>query len=189
MSHVMLDIETLDVKASAVVLAIGAVKFEPGKLVDEPPFYSLLDVDSQIAAGRTVDYGTLCWWMQPETAPAREHLFQMSHVRTGLPSVKNTLTALKRFCENADGVWGNGASFDNVIITNLAQQFGVGTNVGGGLWPFWRDRCFRTLKSEFDPEKRFEPEAKNNHIAVDDALNQAAWAAEILSHFDGLTGD
>ena len=63
----MIDLETLDTSPGAVVLTIGAVKFNPRGtgIIDE--LYIRVDVDEQIALGRTVDEGTVEWWStQPQ---------------------------------------------------------------------------------------------------------------------------
>lgn len=66
MINVSLDIETLATTSNAVVLSIGAVEvYEDGRMGRE--FYTRLDIDSQIKAGRVVSGDTLRWWAtQPE---------------------------------------------------------------------------------------------------------------------------
>lgn len=95
MKEMMIDLETLDVKSSSVVLSIGAVVFEcaptmmyaPGE--DKPHealnyrvldrFYRILDIADQLQSGRTVSQRTLLWWMQQDQ-DARDEAF--SSVRT-----------------------------------------------------------------------------------------------------------
>ena len=66
--HAMIDLETLDTSVDAVILTVGAIKFDP--LSNSEPYaemYHRLDVDEQTALDRTVDEGTIAWWgTQPE---------------------------------------------------------------------------------------------------------------------------
>src|SRR3546814_2365974 len=79
MFEMMVDLETLDTKNSAVVLSIGAVVWET--LVDDAGsldysvverFYRVLSIDEQLAAGRTVSESTLLWWMRQDPTARAE---------------------------------------------------------------------------------------------------------------------
>ena len=63
-------------------------------------------------------------------------------------------------------VWGNGATFDNVILRNAYQKTGLDCP-----WPFWQDRCYRTLKNLAPDIDR--PELGTLHQALNDATVQA----------------
>ena len=69
-NDIMLDIETLDTSPSAIVLSIGAVKFNSVGLGDT--FYVRLDSDPQLALGRTQSEATLTWWAGQSDAARKE---------------------------------------------------------------------------------------------------------------------
>ena len=63
-------------------------------------------------------------------------------------------------------MWGNGATFDNVILANAYR--------GAGLpvpWKFWNDKCYRTIKGFF-PQIKLQ-RIGTHHNAQDDAESQA----------------
>ena len=80
MIEMMFDLETLDVKSSALVLSVGAVIFEtlPAETgnyyVIRDRFYRVLDMERQFMIGRTVSQATLLWWMQ-QCQDARDEAF------------------------------------------------------------------------------------------------------------------
>lgn len=169
--HVMLDLETMGTGSTAVVWAIGAVKFNPHDInsVDyDGAFLSRIDLDSSLRAGMKVDGGTLEWWMQTENDKARSELM-------AIPADTHT-AALLRFQEwlgDLDGgMWGNGATFDNVILRNAYKAIGR-----DAPWSHRADRCYRTVKN-LDP---YVPPVKYGtlHNPVSDAISQALHLIEI----------
>ena len=61
--HIMIDIETLATTPDAVVMSVGAVKFDPTS--DQPPTSKTLwrpDIDEQTERDRHVSESTLEWW-------------------------------------------------------------------------------------------------------------------------------
>jgi exodeoxyribonuclease VIII len=94
--------------------------------------------------------------------------------------IVSALTAFDGWIENVTGsnskilkgVWGNGASFDNTILTETYKRLGRTPP-----WPFWKDRCYRTVKSMF-PNVPME-RSGTHHNAMDDALTQAQHLIEI----------
>jgi hypothetical protein len=66
--HGMIDLETLSTRPDAVILTLGAIKFNP-YTQDDPydPLYFKVDVDAQTALGRHVMEDTINWWStQPQ---------------------------------------------------------------------------------------------------------------------------
>ena len=83
MKEMMLALETLDTRPSAVVLSIGAVIFSTGMVPKVEPgatrghmelgyeiedrFYRILDISEQLGPlNRTVSQSTLLWWMRQD---------------------------------------------------------------------------------------------------------------------------
>lgn len=181
MSHVMLDLETLDTASSAVILSIGAVWFDErglhGNESGADEFYRVLPIDEQIAKGRTTSPDTIEFWSQqdPETRHALE-----AHAKT---PVLDALLGLEVFLlrRSLDGVWGNGADFDNALISSLATSFG--THVP---WKHRHNRCYRTLRALFPDIEMPEVEGIQHH-ALDDAKAQAMHAANLLAFVKHVT--
>lgn len=180
MNHIMLDLETLDTRTSAVVTSIGAVAFDPAGGPLGPKFYLELieDTRSQQARGRTISGDTVRWWMQ-QGAQAQQ-LFS-EHPQPGIErtSTVDGLTRFAMFVEANGGrdveLWGNGADFDNIILGTLYDDFGMRKP-----WSYSRNRCYRTMKNLGLSTKKA---AKYGvaHNALDDAIKQAVHLQEIFA--------
>ena len=74
-THAMIDLETLDVLPTAVVLTIGGVKFDPNAIKETTQhFYYRFNVDEQLNKGRTTSKSTLDWWATQEQSVVDEAL-------------------------------------------------------------------------------------------------------------------
>ena len=74
MNHVMVDLETLDLKPTAVILSIGAVRFSPDTGQVQSPedgFHVACAVDDQIKYGFTIGEMTLAWWLKDNAETIR----------------------------------------------------------------------------------------------------------------------
>lgn len=170
--HVMCDFETLDTAPSAVVLSIGLVEFFPETQSLGREFYALFEVQGQLDMGRTISESTLLWWMK-QSQEARREAFRKSDRR----SVGEVLLDVNRFLEQCDGeplIWGNGAAFDNTILSSLYAQWGIHQ-----AYHFTSDRCYRTLKN-LVPGVKLDQYGGVAHNALDDAKNQAHHAMILL---------
>lgn len=170
--HCMIDLETLDTVPSAVVLSIGAVLFDPNSSYIGETFYAKLEVETQVNAGRTKSPQTLEWWAK-QSDQARLEAFGME----GKQPTDEVLSSLRQYINRAisehelAGVWGNGSDFDNVIVADLYRSFGA-----SNAWPFWMNRCFRTLKDLRKPMTFIKPQRRGtHHNALDDAVYQAEY--------------
>lgn len=170
---VMLDLETLGTRADAVILSIGAVKFNlrTGE-IDDKAFYASVSIDSNHeVALRHISESTLIWWLQ-QTAEAQK---VFSEEKTTLFAALEDLAAWFGMGTATDcKVWSNGADFD---IPMLAHAFH--TNHLEAPWRFYNARCFRTMKGLAAAKNVPKPANKCPHNALQDALNQAQWLIEI----------
>ena len=160
--HVMIDLETMGTRPTAPIIAIGAVRFDRTGITDK--FYMNIDLESAVDIGlAVVDPKTVKWWMTQSDA-ARSVLQE---------DAKGITTALLAFQEwlgpeaGCEGVWGNGVGFDNVLLSEAYQRLGLTVP-----WPFWADRCYRTMKNLY-PQIELE-RVGTHHNALDDAASQAA---------------
>lgn len=176
MQDIMLDLETLALTPNAVVVAIGAVFFDPysdelGTTYD----VRCSDLREQVAAGRYIDPETVAWWMRQENN-AKAMTFATAD------KAMSTFDALNGFWqfmgpdhENVR-VWGNGAAFDNVVLRSLyCRAF----DFDDAPWSYRNDRCFRTLKATV-PVNMNTALAGTVHNALDDAIYQARVAQIIF---------
>ena len=60
--HLMVDLETMAVSPTAVILTLGAVTFNPYGNGYSDKLYFRLDLDDQDTLNREIDPNTLEWW-------------------------------------------------------------------------------------------------------------------------------
>lgn len=159
MPNIMLDLETLDNKPTSAILSLGAVcDADPSR-----PFNAYLELEPQFALGCTVSTSTVMWWFKQSDAARAD---QVAGVRERPQAAMDKFAMwVASFGDPKEiFVWGNGASFDVPIVRHLAGKLGIEMP-----WPFWNDRCYRTLKTLY-PEVKLTK--SNGHTALGDALNQ-----------------
>lgn len=170
---VMLDLETMSNKPNAAIIAIGAVQFDiTGQFLGEK-FYQLIDLESAVDAGGVMDPDTVLWWLQ-----------QSDEARAALntDSKMAMVQALRKFqkwladqAQKKDiKVWGNGAAFDNVILTSAYDRLEMMVP-----WHYWNDRCYRTIKNLHQNIPMQGNGIKHN--ALNDAENQALHLIRLLN--------
>ena len=171
MNHVMLDLETLGTSSNAALLAIGAIEFDPDAGTLGREFYQVIDPDSCVRYGLTLDVSTILWWMH-----------QDDDVRQAVTRLGAHLaTALNEFAAWYPGqaaLWGNGSDFDNVILASAYRAAGIHRP-----WRYSANRCYRTLKA-VRPDIELERTGTHHH-ALDDARTQARHAIRILQAMKG----
>ena len=125
---IMIDLESMGTGSNAAIIAIGAVRFcMVDGIVSE--FYETVDLASSISFGLDMDPDTVLWWMQQDDAARREFK------RSGSP-LYAALNNLVEFIPEECNIWGNGATFDNVILSNAYYKCGIPRP-----WSFRNDRC------------------------------------------------
>lgn len=171
MTHIMIDLETLSTLPNARIVSIGAVKFGDQGVYDR--FYLSFKMPALMLEGQSfvddegfhVSKETLAWWKQqsPE-ANAVMHDPLAVWIDSGLKAFADWAVAGTR----AEDIrmWGNGASFDNVILSSAYRIRNLDQP-----WRFWNDRCYRTIHRM---HKDVAVERIGvHHNAVDDAETQA----------------
>lgn len=170
----MLDIETFGTNADAVVVSISAIVFDEGG--DTGATFEVgLELKSQLLNGRAIDKDTVYWWVN-QSKEARRSLFALKE--------ENTTDVLLKFNEfikdNFDDVrsvnlWGNGATFDNVIVRSLYDSFDIHF-----VLPYWCDKDVRTLTylTDINPKDYEFDGVKHNGIC--DCLHQIKYCTDGL---------
>ena len=168
--HVMCDIETLGKGNNAVIMAIGMVKFNPFTSTIYDSFYVAVDPESCHVLGMQLDASTVMWWMSEERNAARQAM--LLEQRVDLPSA---LYGLVDWFGEDKPVWGNGSTFDNVILASAFRACHIDQP-----WKFWNDKCYRTLKGQAKSIQLVRQGTYHN--ALDDALSQARHMQAIVDH-------
>ena len=173
MKHVMLDLETMGNGNRAAIVAIGACEFNPiGSGVDSGQFYRRVALKSSVDAGLIMDTDTVLWWLKQSYA-ARVDTFESGGVPLDYALVE--FTHWIGLVDKDPAVWGNGATFDNVIIRSAFAACGFNTP-----WSFRNDKCYRTVANLL-PASRcpvFE-HSGTAHNALDDAITQALYLQRV----------
>lgn len=171
MSQIMLDIETMGNGSRAAVIAIGAVAFDLNGV--HAKFYAQCSLESSVALGMEMDTSTVLWWLSQSDAARAAFKGNES-----ADPVEEVLRLFSWFCmeHNVSGMWGNGATFDNVIMSNAYKLAGLEQP-----WKFWHDRCYRTVKSLYPDVKLAR--VGTHHNAVDDAESQAVHLIDICKTY------
>ena len=175
---VMLDLEALGTGPRAAIVAIGACEFDPrgGEVPSANAFYSRVTLASAMQYGE-VDASTLLWWMQ-QADQARKDTFLGDACRLEL-----ALISFNQWVSHIDNgglannvcVWGNGATFDNVVIRSAMTA--VGETPG---WSFRNDKCYRTVINLLPKDKQPEfVRSGTAHNALDDAVTQALYLQKV----------
>lgn len=181
--HIMVDLETLGTNTDAHILSIGAAAFDKNGLIGR--FSVGITPQSCAQAGLKIDAETVTWWLD-QTALNSEAWVEWSKLEkvdlwealdgfwqwTRCPWEEVPLDPVDL---TKTQIWGNGATFDNMILRNAYKACGLEYPV-----PFYQDKCYRTLKG-LAPQIKLK-RVGTHHSAVDDAVSQAIHAIEICEH-------
>lgn len=173
-TQVMIDIETWGTENDAVIVSLGAVKFDLRLASDSmitDQFYVAIDPQSCMHYKLSITASTLKWWMDPARDKPRNDWIESEKV--------DLATALDGFCQwygqESLPTWGNGATFDNIIMRSAFKAVGMQQP-----WDFWHDKCYRTFKG-LAPALKIE-RIGEYHNALDDAISQAKHMQVIADH-------
>ncbi len=170
--NVMIDLETMGNGPAAAIVAIGAVAFDISAGEIGPAYYSRVDLKSAVRDGGVIDASTVIWWLQ-QSNEARDEIARPADM--DIPTALQSFSAyMSDIAVPGAKVWGNGASFDNVILRGAYQRNGLDTP-----WEWWNDRCYRTMKAQRSDVK-FE-RIGTHHNALSDATSQALHLLRILA--------
>ncbi|ENT6542949.1 3'-5' exoribonuclease [Escherichia coli] len=171
--HLMIDLETMGKNPDAPIISIGAIFFDPQTGDMGPEFSKTIDLET---AGGVIDRDTIKWWLKQ----LRE---AQSAILTDEIPLDDALLQLREFIDENSGeffvrVWGNGASFDNVILRRSYERQGIPCP-----WRYCNDRDVRTIVElgkaiDFDARTAIPFEGER-HNALDDARYQAKYVSAI----------
>lgn len=171
----MIDLETLDVKPSAIVMSAAAIVFDFKRMKTLRTYEATLDIESQIAAHRTASTSTLQWWLGSTSDGARSAI-----TRPRKSAQKNILP--ERCCADLklvlpqDGlVIAKPAMFDLPILNDLFQ---------GDWYKYRRAFDMQTMLTMVDPDRAMQPKNNVHHDALEDCRWQLAWLVNVVMYMD-----
>ena len=178
-THLMVDLETMGSGPDAPIVSIGAVYFDPSTGNTGAEFYQVVSLESSMTFGMKPDASTIQWWLK-QSSEARSAILVDEAM-----GLRETLELLADFiAENATNgshtvqLWGNGCSFDNVILRRAYALTETPFAV-----PFWNDRDVRTmveLGKSVGINPRFDiPFEGDMHNALSDARHQVKYVSAI----------
>ncbi|MFV7281621.1 3'-5' exoribonuclease domain-containing protein [Citrobacter cronae] len=178
-THLMVDMETMGNSPDAPIVSIGAVFFDPSTGNTGAEFYQVVSLESSMSFGMKPDASTIQWWLK-QSSEARSAILVDEAM-----GLLETLELLADFiAENAANgshtvqLWGNGCSFDNVILRRAYALTDTPFTV-----PFWNDRDVRTmveLGKSVGINPRFNiPFEGEMHNALSDARHQVKYVSAI----------
>ncbi|EFK8370161.1 exonuclease [Escherichia coli] len=171
--HLMIDLETMGKNPDAPIISIGAIFFDPQTGDMGPEFSKTVDLET---AGGVIDRDTIKWWLKQ----SRE---AQSAIMTDEIPLDDALLQLREFIDENSGeffvqVWGNGATFDNVILRRTYERQGIPCP-----WRYTNDRDVRTMVAlglvmDFDARTTIPFEGER-HNALHDARYHAKYVSAI----------
>lgn len=178
MKDVMVDLETLATTADAVIMSIGAVRFDAhSDKIDDNGFYASICVESNLLKGRRVSEDTLIWWMKQSAAAQAVFHEPKITLETALWNFADWVAAADPTSDTR--MWSNGADFDLPMLAHAYAQ-----HQAMPPWRHWNSRCVRTLRNL--PGIQAEP-LNNNHNALADAVNQAKCVQALFKNMQKAT--
>lgn len=163
---IMIDLETLATSPDAVVLTIGAIRFDPyddyenKSIEDLKTFYIRVKPDSFDWPSAEISESTLAWWSKQSPAAQAEafgdHLERFD--------IRDSMELLFEFCRPCDRVWANSPSFDITILETIAKQLNKQVP-----WQYYQMRDCRTVFKMFDDSHKG---SALDHNALNDCLAQ-----------------
>lgn len=166
----MVDLETYSTKNNAVILTIGAIKFNRNKPIPNQTdnkdmfFYRRIDINSCLHLGLDIEEETRTWW-EKQSEKARYEAIENPNSRFPIQKV---LKEFSSFISDCKQIWSQG-SFDTNILTEVYMIAGI--NVP---FRFYNVRDSRTVFDLFNIDlKKLRSEFGGTfHNALDDCYIQ-----------------
>lgn len=196
-THLIVDIETLSTRPSAVVLSLActAFQFEVPQSFNyyvENGFHVKIEVEPQIRAGRKIDQDTVDWWLKqtPEARLITKKSADDTSPADALDQFRLYIENLRKHhgYDDKGFVWSRGSNFDFPIIETLHHDFEK-------KLPFsnWRIRCLKTMFDvmtggdwgQYEPESG-TPKGFLKHNALHDTAMDAIRCTDIFRVTSGL---
>lgn len=169
--RVMVDIETLGLEPGAVILSLGAVRFDDHAVHET--FERNISLESCQEVGMEIDADTLEWWLGQDG--------DVQHVLTGGKPLDQVLYEFNDWYGDADEIWAFSPSFDCAHLSEAYDRVDRRQP-----WSYRDERDCRTLV-ELPGAVEVEQDG-NEHDALDDARHQAAVVIKTLQNMRERAG-
>jgi len=181
-THFVVDLETLGIRDTAVVLSVGLAILDD-ETGDITSHHWILDADEQAERGRTIDYGTVRWWATVPDNEARNAVFDNDGATVSVCRFVSEFCRLM-YAMRPVAVWGNSNSFDLHKLYSLSEQYAdecleydehaCATTLQEQI-PFYKEGDIRSLGHVLTREQRHAlvPFSGIKHHAEYDASHEA----------------
>jgi len=181
MQDFMIDLETMGKGNNALITTVSIVQFdlktgEVGAEIEKG-----IGWDTQVNFGAVMDVNTVRWWMTQDKEAIDAMMRLEQHSVSEVVSAINAFFAVNCTDINNATLWGNGATFDNVIIRNLYERHGEVFPL-----PFWCDKDVRTLTYIAEVEPRNFAFEGIKHRGIDDCKHQINYCCHAYRKYKGL---
>ena len=160
-NYLMVDLETMGICATSIVLSVGAVIFDDEYNIIDKKLW-VLDKKEQLKLGRTFNKETIKFWEeQPPEAKKQfitEHLYSLDEFRKDFTTFVNNY--------NVRLVWSSAPNLDIGCIQTLFDIDNQGDHLP---WRFDKIRDLRTIR---DYLREYPKRNGVFHNAVDDCIYQ-----------------
>jgi DNA polymerase III epsilon subunit-like protein len=168
----MLDLETLSTRPHAVILIIGAIKFNRNdnwsSILDEKElmnqssqkyntFYRRIKISSCMAVDMNIQEDTQKWWKEQDEDIRYEAIDNPDRVE-----LKQALRDFKDWFGNSTCIWGNGSNFDCTILGEAYARCGIEIP-----WKYWLVRDLRTVMDLGRVRMSDLPQVNKHHALYD----------------------
>lgn len=174
-THIVIDLETMGKGPNAPIAAIGAVAVRDAKPIAE--FYRRIDLESAMIPHwkREADASTIQWWLQ-QSAEARAEIDGSQPNSNIIPALEELAGWMAIYASDLDAiVWGNGSSFDNVILRSAYSELSRPIP-----WQFRNDHDLRTILAIYPEAKDVGEFDGTKHHALHDARHEAKQLCQAL---------
>lgn len=178
-THLMVDLETMGSGPDAPIVSIGAVYFDPSTGNTGAEFYQVVSLESSMSFGMKPDASTIQWWLK-QSSEARSAILvdEAMGLRESLELLADFIAENAANGSHTVQLWGNGCSFDNVILRRAYALTETPFTV-----PVRNDRDVRTmveLGKSVGINPRYDiPFEGDMHNALSDARHQVKYVSAI----------
>ncbi|HIC1936910.1 TPA: 3'-5' exoribonuclease domain-containing protein [Citrobacter freundii] len=178
-THLMVYMETMGNSPDAPIVSIGAVFFDPSTGNTGAEFYRVVSLESSMSFGMKPDASTIQWWLK-QSSEARSAILvdEAMGLRESLELLADFIAENAANGSHTVQLWGNGCSFDNVILRRAYALTETPFAV-----PFRNDRDVRTmveLGKSVGINPRYDiPFEGDMHNALSDARHQVKYVSAI----------
>jgi hypothetical protein len=162
----MLDIETLNTEAGAVMLSLAAVQFDEHTGETGAEFYQKISLQNSIDLGLTINADTLKWWLDKDREVLNEALSGTKPLAEVLVDFSSWFNNIK-LQHGKVSIWGNSARFDCGIVEAGYKKLNLPIP-----WDSWLEVCFRTFIRDHKELRKSIPFVGNKHLPIDDCKHQ-----------------